>query len=381
MPEKIVHIITKLQLGGAQQNTLYTLENLKKNRRGVLISGPGGYLDREAVSSEKYSISFCYFLRRKVSPVFDTFAFFWIYFYLLSCRPAVVHTHSSKAGIIGRWAAFFAGVDNIIHTFHGFGFTPLQKPPVRKFFIFLEKITASITDVFIAVAEDNISKAVGEGIGEKSRYRLVRSGIELEKFEKAPKFAIIRDNLGIKYSEKVVGNISCFKPQKGLEVFIDVCAELDKRGDYRYLLVGDGKLRPVIEKMIFDKGLSDKFILTGRVRGVENILPSMDVMVHTAYFEGLPRVVLEAMACKVPVVATAVDGVKDVIKDGVNGFLASPGDRRSLAVAAGRLLNDENLRKRVSQKAKKDLKEEFSIENMSRILNDLYEKRIEEKKK
>ncbi len=379
MPEKIVHIITRLELGGAQQNTLYTLENLQKGRSGFLVAGRGGYLDSTAKKSGKYSVSFCPFLVRKVFPSADILAFFWIYFYLLSLKPAVVHTHSSKAGIIGRWAAYFARVPVIIHTFHGFGFTPLQKPFVRKSFIFLERITATLSDVLITVARDNIRKALAERIGKKSQYIVIHSGIDIKKFEKAKEFANIKNNLGIKPSEKVVGNISCFKPQKGLEVFVRACAELKTKGDYRFVLAGDGVLRDKIEKLICEHGLTDEIILSGWVDGAEKVLPAMDVMLHTAYFEGLPRVFPEAMACGVPVVATEVDGASDIIIDGVNGFLAAPGDYRALAAKTYELLENRDLRKKIADEARRRLKEDFDIRKMSENLNELYKSELNKK--
>ncbi len=372
MFKRIVHIITRLEPGGAQRNTLYTLENLEKGWAGRLLCGPGGRLDKEARDSGAYSFSVCPFLIRKVCPPLDILAFFWLFFYLLSFRPHIVHTHSSKAGIIGRWAARCAGVPVIIHTFHGFGFTPLQKKIVRNFFIFLEKITAPVTGVLIGVARDNLRRALKEKIGRKEQYRVIHSGVEIEKFEKNGKFANIRKDLGIKPAEKVVGNISCFKPQKGLEIFVKTCALLDKKGEYRYLMAGDGILRPKIEKMIKDKGLEEKFILTGWVKGAEKVLPAMDVMLHTAYFEGLPRVIPEAMAAGVPVVATAADGTVDIIEDGVNGFLAPPGNVLELARKTEKLLEKKKLRERFAASALKRLDRGFNIKNMSAELNEMY---------
>ncbi len=372
MPGKIVHIITRLELGGAQQNTLYTLENLQKGVLGFLVAGRGGYLDTPAKKSGRYSVTFCPFLVRRVFPLADILAFFWIYFYLLGLKPDIVHTHSSKAGILGRWAAYFARVPVIIHTFHGFGFTPLQRTYVKIFFVFLERITAPVSDILITVARDNIRKALSEKIGKKNQYAVVRSGINIKKFEKPEEFANIRNNLGINSAEKVVGNISCFKPQKGLEIFVKACAELDRKGEYRFLLAGDGILRDRIENLICDLGLERKFILTGWVDGAEKVLPAMDVMLHTAYFEGLPRVFPEAMAGGVPVVATEVDGASDIIIDGINGFLAPPGDYRVLAEKAYKLLEDDDLRKSIAAEARRRLKDEFDIGRMSEKLNDLY---------
>ncbi len=378
MPEIVLHIITELQLGGAQQNTLYTLEHLENSFRGSLVAGYGGELYKEAKSAKNYKFRVCPFLVRRINPVFDFLTFFWLFFYILPLNVAVVHTHSSKAGILGRWAAKLAGARSIIHTFHGFGFTPLQRAPVRKIFIIAEKLTARVTDLLLTVAYANITKALSEGIGKPEKYRVVRSGIDPEKFEKTRKIDTIRQELNLKESDLLVGNISCFKPQKGLFDYLEVCNKLSKDiSNCYFLMAGDGMLRRSIKRKIEEYGLSNRIFLLGWRRDIETIMAGIDVMVHTAYFEGLPRVFLEACASGVPVVATKVDGAIDVIKEGKNGYMAPAGNTRRLFEFALKVLKNKELRDRMSLNAKKQFKDEYDIRTMSKNLNKIYNEIIQ----
>ncbi len=373
MPMKIVHTITKLELGGAQQNTLYTLNNLRKSFTGYLLCGKGGFLDEEAKKSDRFLLRFCPFLKRQINPVLDFLAFFWMYFYFSGIKPDIVHTHSSKAGILSRWAAKFAGVPVIIHTFHGFGFNPLQGKAVKVFFIRLEKMTAKITAKLIAVSHANVRKALSLGIGKREQYTVIRSGIDPKKFEKKAEFVNIKKELGLNIADRLVGNISCFKPQKGLSDFVEACRRLREKGNYNFILVGDGNLRRKLEKQVREAGLKDCFFMLGWRKDIENILPEFDILLHTSYFEGLPRVFLEAMASKVPVVATRVDGATDVIENGVSGWLVPAYDIDGMVKYSYKILEDDSLRKKMAQEGRIKLKREFNIKIMADMLNELYE--------
>ncbi|NLB34373.1 MAG: glycosyltransferase family 4 protein [Elusimicrobia bacterium] len=379
----IVHIITKLELGGAQQNTLFTMENLPGNLPGILLTGRGGMLDEEAASSEKYLTRFVPFLRRELCPFLDFAALVWMFFYLLPLRADIVHTHSSKAGILGRWAAYFARVPIVIHTFHGFGFTPLQHPLVRKTFVAAERLTAHISDILITVAKANRKKALAENIGPKKRYYLVHSGINPDKFRgrKSEVRESLRESLGLDKDALLVGNVSCFKPQKGLEIFIQAASELARMGNYYFVVFGDGVLRKELESEVLKQGLEKRLFLPGWREDPENLIPGFDIMLHTAHFEGLARVFLEAMASGVPVVATSADGAVDVIRDGYNGFLASQSDVDSLVKYSHNLLNDKKLRQLVAEGAAASFEAGFDIRNMSEKLNALYAEELKKKGK
>lgn len=388
MPVRIVHTITKLELGGAQQNTLYTLSNLPEGFSGYLVCGEGGYLDKSAEEpGKKYDIRFCPYLKREINPVNDFKAYRWMVSYFREIKPDIVHSHSSKAGIISRWAAKKAGVPVIIHTFHGFGFTPLQPWFIRKFFIWLEKITAKISTKLITVAHANIEKALDNGIGEREQYVVVRSGIDLEAYKDA------QSRRGTDSSDKsffgfgpeirkVVGNISCFKPQKGLRDFVDACGRLAAiNKNIGFVLVGDGRQRRELEERAAARGLKDNFRMLGWRSDMADIICGFDVMLHTAYFEGLPRVFLEAMACGVPIVATDVDGAEDVITHGENGYLVRTGDISAMVDFTYIILQDDTIMRKMSLSGREKLGPEFSIKVMSETLNRLYDDMVKGKVK
>ncbi len=366
---KVAHIITLLELGGAQENTLYTCEHLDKNKFDVmLICGKGGILDAQTKNIKTYFVKH---LIREICPLYDLLAFIKIYKILKKEKPDVIHAHSSKAGIIGRWAAYCAKVPVIIHTFHGFGFNDEQNYLVKKIYILAERLTAKITDKLVAVSYQNISKGLKNKIGNELQYTLIRSGIKLQDYQididvekKKKEFAII--------NEHIVGMIACFKKQKAPLDFIKtaklVCNE---KPDTKFILVGDGFLRKRIEPEIKKLNLEKNVILTGWRKDSNEIIKTFDVFVLTSLWEGLPRVIVEAMASGIPVVATYIDGTREIVQEGLTGFVVQPHETEKMAERILRLLNNPDLRKKLSQEAKKRV-QEFDIDLMVSQQEKLY---------
>ncbi len=376
---KVAHIITKLELGGAQQNTLYTLKHLNREKfETILISGKGGVLDREAFLSLMNRVFFIGELVRKINPLFDFIALIKIWHLLKKEKINLVHTHSSKAGILGRWAAKLAGVSYIVHTYHGFGFNDYQKWPVRWLFIGIERITAYITTKLVVVSGENTKKAMANKIGKKNQYVVIHSGIKIKEVSFNP---IIRKEkrkeFGFRDEDFVVGMIACFKPQKDPISFVllahKVSAYLPQA---KFLLVGDGLLRPSIEKLISKLNLQEKIKLPGWRRDISLLLQTFDIMVLTSLWEGLPRVFLEAMVLGVPIVATRVDGATEVIKNGINGFLVSPKDMESMAQKVVYLFKNAEERKQMGIRAKEMLPFSFDIDEMVKKIEELYKQLI-----
>ncbi|OQA91417.1 MAG: putative glycosyltransferase EpsD [Elusimicrobia bacterium ADurb.Bin231] len=373
---KVAHIITKLELGGAQENTLYTCGNLDKKKFNVfLIAGPGGILDKQTQNIRTYFVKE---LIREICPLWDAIAIFKIYKILKKEQPLIIHTHSSKAGILGRWAAYFyrlaSGVANkikIIHTFHGFGFHDFQNFLVKSVYVNVERITAKITDILIAVAHDNINKGLKNKIGKKEQYLVIRSGIKLQEYQRKTDTNALKKELGLG-ADQIVGMIACFKKQKSPLDFVYTARYVcDKKPETKFLLVGDGDLRPNIESLIKKLHLEQNVILTGWRSDVSQIIKILDVFILTSIFEGLPKVVVEAMASGVPVVATYVDGTKEIIQEGGTGFFVKPHENKKMAERILRLLNDAELRKSFSGQAIKYVNE-FDIDLMVRQQEELY---------
>ncbi|PKN00059.1 MAG: hypothetical protein CVU78_03225 [Elusimicrobia bacterium HGW-Elusimicrobia-2] len=362
-----VHIVTTLELGGAQQNTLFTVANMSAFR-GVLIAGREGMTEPGGI--EVYRIGS---LVREINPFKDIAAFFSLYRILRKLKPHIVHTHSSKAGILGRWAAFFARVPVIIHTFHGFGFNDRQKPRVRKTYIRAEKMTAKISTALFAVSKNNLEKAVSLGICPVEKISVVHSGIDMKAWEGNIPRADAKKSFGIAKDVPVVGMAACFKEQKAPLDFIEAAERVKKLNPRtKFIIVGDGILREEIEKSIYRHRLGDDVILAGWRTDMEKVLPAFDVNVLTSLWEGLPRVSLEAGACLIPQVLSDVDGVSEIIEDGVTGYLVAPHDIETFVERIDFLIKNPDQGRVLAHRLRKKLTGDFDIRAMVRLIEEKY---------
>jgi len=374
---KVAAIITKLELGGAQEIVIYITENLSRDRYSpILISGCGGILDGEVKNNPKIKPFFIPELIREVNPIKDAITLMKIWRFLKSERVDLVHTHSSKAGILGRWAAHFAGVPHIFHTYHGFGFNEYQKWWIRKAFIWLERVTARITDRLIVVSSENVKKGMANRIGKEGQYEVIHCATNIKAFSEIKiDFDQKKREFGIDPESPVVAMIACFKPQKAPQDFIFLAHRVSQvLPSTRFLLVGDGELRSKVEELIGRFKLKGKVILTGWRRDVPEIMQIIDVLVLTSLWEGLPIVFAEAMASGKPVVATAVDGAKEAIIEGVNGFLVEPHNIEKFAERIIRLIKDRNLAQKMGSEGRKMVYPTFDFAHMLKRIKALYEK-------
>ena len=369
----VLHIITKLELGGAQKNALYILANLDRARYNkYLITSPGGLLQQEARSIPELNFQILFNFRHTINPIADLVTLFLLTRYIRNKKIDIVHTHSSKAGILGRWAARFAGAKAIIHTVHGWSFNDYQSPLWRKIIIWLERLTALITDKFIVVSYHDRQKGLDNLIGNEDKYRLIRYGIDYEEFNK--KDGSIRQELGIGASDLLVGMTSCFKPQKSPQDFIRLAYLVNKSvPKVKFILIGDGVLRKKIKRLISKFNLTERVTLTGWRKDISRILSGIDVFVLTSLWEGLPIVILEAMAASLPVIATYTGGIGEVIVEDKSGFLVPPGDMLKMSERLTVLLKDKNLRAQMGQNARDSLDFNFALTNMIRESKNLYE--------
>jgi glycosyltransferase involved in cell wall biosynthesis len=294
--------------------------------------------------------------------------------YFRARRIDLVHTHSSKAGILGRVAAQLAGVPAIVHTIHGWSFNPTQPVPLSSAYAGLEKIAAGFTDRLIAVSAANRSVGIERRIGRPERYVVLHSGIDAGEFRRprADRSAVRRE-LGFDDSHRLVGTIACLKPQKAPLDFVRAAAAAHQQeGSFRFVIAGDGELRSRLESLIRELKLQGVVRLLGWRRDIVDLLHAMDVFLLTSVFEGLPRAVLQAMAAGVPVVATAVDGTPEVVEHGVSGLLVPPGRPDLAARRLVELVRDERLRHRCVEQGRKRVGASFDIRRMLRELDRLY---------
>lgn len=332
----VAHVITMLELGGAQENTLYTVGHLDPSRFRVgLFYGPGGILDREAKQLGA-TIAPVPSLVREISPVLDVTALRDLTRLFRSWRPDVVHTHSSKAGIVGRFAARAAGVPLIIHSIHGFGFHEGMSARKQAVFVAAERAAARVTRAFIGVSRANLAEARARGIISAAHdVTLIRSGFDLAAFRaEASLGASLRASLGFGAADEVLVAVANLKPQKDPLTLLRAFALLAPRRPRAVLLyAGDGELRPEVEREIASLGLGDRFRLLGWRRDIPALIGASDVVVLSSIFEGLPRSAVQAIAARRPFVGTRVDGTPEVIRNGKNGFLVEPRSPSALADA------------------------------------------------
>ena len=348
MKVKLFHVITHLELGGAQKNTLMTLEQLSRDRYELgLVSGKEGLLVDWANRIPAVTRVWVP-LVREVRPVQDLVALVKMWWLFRRERPVLVHTHCPKAGILGRWAARLAGVPAIVHTFHGFGFNDFQRPLVRNFYIWIERLTAKITTQQVFVSYENAHRAERLGLARRGEWIVSRSGIDLDEFlQPAPRGAK-RAEWGVPDSKLVVGMIASFKPEKAPTDFVDLAAGVLRKNDrVHFVMAGDGELRESIEARIRHHGIERSFTLLGwqPVEEMPSIYRSLDVLVLTSLWEGLPRVFPEAMASGTPIVCTDVGGAREAVIDGETGYLFAPHDVEGMTAAVLKLLADPELRK------------------------------------
>jgi glycosyltransferase involved in cell wall biosynthesis len=250
---------------------------------------------------------------------------------------------------------------------------------VRAFYIILEKLTSIITTKFVAVSKANIERGIHKGIFTKDKVVLIRSGIDIGEFgrEKHDKVKE-RNKLGVDTETPLVGMIACFKPQKSPLEFVRVARiVLEEISEVRFLLIGDGILRSKIERLIRELGIENKILLLGWRRDIPEIISSIDILVLTSLWEGLPRVFPQAMASGIPVVATEVDGTPEAIQNGVNGFLMPPGDTRGMAEKITYLIKNPEKAREMGERGKR-LVEEFDIWKMLGQQEELYSKLLKQ---
>jgi glycosyltransferase involved in cell wall biosynthesis len=373
-PIRVLHAITMLELGGAQRNTLDTVARLDRSRFAVgLACAEHGVLLEEARSIPNATLFELPHLKREVDPGADLRAVGELRRAIRAFQPHIVHTHSSKAGVLGRLAARREGVPRVVHSIHGFGFGAHQLAPVRAAFLAAERLAAPWTDAFIAVSRRNAADGVALGLFEPHQVRVIRSGIDLAAFRAPAGGAALRRELGIPESAPVVVQVSCFKPQKAPERFVLAAAQVRMRcPDAHFVLVGDGKLRPQLERLRRQLGLEGRLHLPGWRRDVPAVFAAARVATLTSRFEGLPRVVVEALAAGVPVVAMAVEGVEEVLRPGIDGFLVGEGDVAALAEKVSLLLCNGQLHRAMAGRAGETVGE-WDRDTMVRQQEELYE--------
>jgi len=378
---RIAHVITRMMIGGAQENTLYNCQDLIRlfGDDVLLITGPetgaeGDLLERNR--GVPVPVKYLPELRRAIHPWSDYQAYRAIQRTLRDFKPDVVHTHSAKGGILGRLAACSLRVHAIIHTVHGAPFYPYQPYPVRRFYQWCEWYAAKRCHQLVSVADAMTELMVAAGVAPREKFVTVYSGMEVEPFLSANEHrAGTRRELGYSDEQVVIGKIARLFPLKGHDDLIAAAKQVVQRCPHvRFLLIGDGILRPSLERQIADLKLASYFHFAGLVDPSEipKYLGAMDVLVHTSLREGLARALPQALIAGKPVVSYDIDGAREVCINDETGMLIPPLDTVRLADALVVLSTDDVLRNRLGRRGRERFTDQFRHETMTRRLRDIY---------
>jgi len=379
----ILHIITKLAVGGAQMNTLISCRDIaSRGYPSSILAGPeispeGSFLN--LANRFFIPVYFAGHLRRAISPLNDIFSFFEIRNIIRDGGFNIVHTHGSKAKFLGRMAAAACENVKVVQTVHGWSFFDSMPAFKKTFYIILEKLGYHIADANIVVSPLDIRKGTKKGIGRPEDYVVIRSGVEFDTFKAARgRRAEARRRIGVPEDVPVVGSVMRIAAQKAPLFFVNVAARVAKMmPDVHFVIVGDGPQRGLTENWIKKAGLADNFRMLGTRDDVPELLPAFDVFLITSRSEGLPRAMLEALATNVPVVATDVGGISELVDGTRNGILCREGDQDGLARSVLKLLRNPELKDSLLVNIDQDL-EPFSASIMIDQLFDLYTRLGEE---
>lgn len=387
---KIVHIITRLILGGAQENTLLTCKHLADRGHEVtLITGPAlgpeGQLFDWTVD-QNYRTMVVKPMVRQIAPRMDFKAYREIKKILTELKPDIVHTHSAKAGILGRFAADairkkkrFGGLPKIVHGVHGLSFHEYQSPRLNKFYIAVEKQATKRTDAFVCVADAMTEKCLAAGLGKPEDYTTAYSAIEEEAYIQPVELRRIKDfrrKYGISEEAVVLVTVARLAELKGHEYIIESARQLATRfPNCTWLFVGDGDLNHQIQHEIRLANLDYRFKFTGMIdtEDVPMALRASDILVHCSLREGLARVLPQAMLAGKPVISFDIDGAKEVVNENT-GRLIEPENIEQLTEACAELIQNEPLRFQLGENGRASVIEKFAPETMVDTIESVYKK-------
>jgi glycosyltransferase involved in cell wall biosynthesis len=379
---RVTHVITRLVIGGAQENTVATVlglqhyPGLQVNLVAGPTTGPEGSLE-SAFAAKRELLTLLPSLIRPIHPWCDLLAWRRLVEIFRAAPPRIVHTHSGKAGILARLAARYARVPLIIHTVHGPSFGPFQGPVANLLLRAAERRAAKVTTHFVSVADAMTRQYVAAGVGRPDQFTRIFSGFALEPFLAARNDPEFRTRLGLTPADFVVGKIARLFQLKGHEDLIAAAPDVLRRhARTKFLLVGDGVLRPRLEERVRAAGLEKQFIFAGLVAPVDipKYVGVMDVVAHLSRREGLPRALPQALAAGRPVVAYDCDGANEVCLSGQTGFLIPSGDINNLAERLAQLARDAALREQLGRRGQGFVRENFAVETMLEKIHALYQK-------
>jgi len=379
-PIRMLHVITRIVRGGADENTLYTVRGLDPRRYDVdLVVGadsePEGLIGLDPARVLTMSE-----LVRDPHPVKDVIALLKLAALMRRGRYQIVHTHTAKAGFLGRLAAALAGTPVIIHTVHGVTFHDHLPRWQSWFYLTLERIAARFTDQFVTVGEDVKAIYLRHGIGQASAYQTIYSGMPLAEYLEAGDMsdlerAQVRRELGLEPRHQVVAMAARLEARKGHAYLFDAVARLrDRHPDLRVLILGEGGDRTALESRVREQGLDDIVRFLGHRLDLPRVLGAADISVLTSLWEGLPRVLVQSAAAGKPILTFDVEGAWEVVRDGQNGFIVPTRDVGAFAERLGQMLQDRSRCDAMGRSGRARVTQEWTVETMVDRLDTLYQR-------
>ncbi len=380
---RVLHVITRLVVGGAQENTLLTVRHLDRTRYEVTLAsgpslGPEGSLESEV--PEDVAFVRIPELVRMPHSLKDPVALWKLYRLMRRGRYHLVHTHTTKAGILGRIAARWAEVPLVVHTPHGHAFHgylgPFGSAALRR----VEAALARWTDAIVCLTEAEREDHLKLGVGRPEQFEVIHSGVDLSRFRTpAVPPEVKRRELGLPDRARIVGCVARLVPVKGVQVLLEAVPRIREQvPEAVVVFVGDGELRPELERRARELGVDSAVRFLGLRRDVAELVSLFEVAVQPSLNEGMGKAAVEALAAGKPVVASAVSGLVDVVRDGRNGVLVPPGDPGALAHAIADLLRHPDSARRLGEAARRDA-QAYSVEAMVARLEALYERLLRAK--
>ena len=372
---KICHVITRMIVGGAQENTLLTIKgHLQSGHQVELATGPspgreGKLLENTGMPD--FPIVEFPDMVRELSPLHDLKAFLALKKYFKAGKFDVVHTHSSKAGILGRLAARAAGVPVVVHTVHGQAFHPYQSKWKNRLYIALERFAAKYCDKIYAVAQAMIDQCVAAKVAPADKYMVVYSGMDTTAFANAAREVELRQKLGIPENARTIVTVARLFHQKGYEFVIPAAEKvLAVDPDIHFLFVGDGPMYDELQSYLKSKNIDRNFHFAGLVPPAEvcRYLAQSDLLWHLSLHEGLPRAVVQALASGIPAIGFALDGTPEVVINGETGFTTGAEDIDAVTNYTLELFKDDEMRRTMGANGKARVLKQFDWQLMADIL-------------
>jgi glycosyltransferase involved in cell wall biosynthesis len=379
---RIVHVITRLILGGAQENTVLTVDELHHRYHDdvTLVTGPaegpeGDLFER--ARSRDLSVLVMPELVRPIRPWLDGKAYWRLRAVFKRLKPDVVHTHSSKAGILGRFAAWHERVPAIVHTIHGMPFGPFETPAKNRLYIALERMAAQRAHAIVCVCDAMTSQALAAGVGRPEQFVTVYSGMDADAFlEPRRSRDEVRRELGLAETDVAFATVARLFELKGHDDLIAVAKDvLAANPNVKFVWIGDGILRGRLVADLERLGIRQSFILTGLVPPdrIPELLNAVDAVIHPSLREGLARVLPQALLVGRPVISYDIDGAREVVIP-ETGILLPPRDLAGLKGAILDLAAQPATRASMGREGRRRFADQFRYETMARDLRSLYER-------